>query len=191
MERSDFLIGAFRSGILARGAQRQDSPALPCLYPYVIQAKPLVVSERKFELSSQIRSLLSINAQLTPSCRKKNSEIFCLFKNNDFLCPCRNQLIKLLTFKILQLCRNLLFPLKKNRLVVMLCRLILSILWMVLEIILSEFLRWVLLLLWIRLKKKTNSLNLKLKLMKSNNIWKVVIGAISAALGYILNAIGL
>jgi len=27
--------------------------------------------------------------------------------------------------------------------------------------------------------------------MKSNNIWKIVIGAISAALGYILNAIGL
>lgn len=33
--------------------------------------------------------------------------------------------------------------------------------------------------------------NLTLKLMKSNNIWKIVIGAISAALGYILNAIGL
>lgn len=75
----------------------------------------------------------------------------------------------------------------------MLCRLILSILWMVLEIILSEFLRWVLLLLWIRLKRKTIllNLNLKLKLMKSNNIWKIAIGAISAALGYILNAIGL
>ena len=73
----------------------------------------------------------------------------------------------------------------------MLYRLILSILWMVLEIILSEFLRWVLLLLWIRLKKKIILLNLKLKLMKSNNIWKIVIGAISAALGYILNAIGL
>lgn len=73
----------------------------------------------------------------------------------------------------------------------MLCRLILSILWMVLELILSEFLRWVLLLLWIQLKKKIISLNLKLKLMKSNNIWKIVIGAISAALGYILNAIGL
>jgi len=27
--------------------------------------------------------------------------------------------------------------------------------------------------------------------MKSNNIWKIVIGAISAALGYVLNAIGL
>nr|DAH50876.1 MAG TPA: Thiamine transporter ThiT-component, ECF transporter, ABC transporter [Microviridae sp.] len=27
--------------------------------------------------------------------------------------------------------------------------------------------------------------------MKSKNIWKIVIGAVSAALGYILNAIGL
>jgi hypothetical protein len=27
--------------------------------------------------------------------------------------------------------------------------------------------------------------------MKSSNIWKIVIGAVSAALGYILNAIGL
>jgi hypothetical protein len=26
--------------------------------------------------------------------------------------------------------------------------------------------------------------------MKSNNIWKIVIGAVSAALGYILSAIG-
>lgn len=34
------------------------------------------------------------------------------------------------------------------------------------------------------------SLNLKLKTMKSSNIWKIVIGAISAALGYILSAIG-
>lgn len=33
--------------------------------------------------------------------------------------------------------------------------------------------------------------NLKLKTMKSSNFWKIVIGAISAALGYILNAIGL
>ena len=73
----------------------------------------------------------------------------------------------------------------------MLCRLILSILWMVLDIILIEFLRWVLLLLWIQLKRKIISLNLKLNLMKSNNIWKIVIGAISAALGYILNSIGL
>lgn len=34
-------------------------------------------------------------------------------------------------------------------------------------------------------------LTLTLKLMKTNNIWKIVIGAVSAALGYILNAIGL
>ena len=34
-------------------------------------------------------------------------------------------------------------------------------------------------------------LNLTLKAMKSKNIWKIVIGAVSAALGYILNAIGL
>lgn len=73
----------------------------------------------------------------------------------------------------------------------MLFRLILSILSMALEIILNEFLRWVLLLLWIRLKKKMILLNLKLGLMKSSNIWKIVIGAVSAALGYILNAIGL
>jgi hypothetical protein len=32
-------------------------------------------------------------------------------------------------------------------------------------------------------------LTLKLKAMKSNNIWKIVIGAVSAALGYILNAV--
>jgi hypothetical protein len=74
---------------------------------------------------------------------------------------------------------------------VMLFRLISLILSMVLEIILSEFLRWVLLLLWIQLKKKIILLNLKLKAMKSNNIWKIIIGAVSAALGYILNAIGL
>ena len=73
----------------------------------------------------------------------------------------------------------------------MLFRLISLILSMVLEIILSEFLRWVLLLLWIQLKKKIIMLNLKLKLMKSSNIWKIVIGAVSAALGYVLNAIGL
>jgi hypothetical protein len=73
----------------------------------------------------------------------------------------------------------------------MLCRLILSILWMVLEIILSEFLRWVLLLLWIQLKRKIILSNLNLNLMKSSNVWKIVIGAISAALGYVLNAIGL
>nr|DAH68902.1 MAG TPA: hypothetical protein [Microviridae sp.] len=35
MERSDFLIGAPRSGNLARSAQRQGSSALPCLYPSV------------------------------------------------------------------------------------------------------------------------------------------------------------
>lgn len=87
----------------------------------------------------------------------------------------------------------------------MLFRLILSILSMALEVILSEFLRWVLLLLWIRLKKKitllnflkkivallTLVLNLILKAMKNSNIWKIVIGAISAAFGYILNSIGL
>ena len=73
----------------------------------------------------------------------------------------------------------------------MLFRLILSILSMALEIILSEFLRWALLLLCTRLKRRMNSLNLKLKTMKSGNIWKIVIGAVSAALGYILNAIGL
>jgi hypothetical protein len=72
----------------------------------------------------------------------------------------------------------------------MFSRLILLILSMVLEAILNEFLRWVLLLLWIQLKKRMILLNLKLKVMKSNNIWKIVIGAISAALGYILSAIG-
>jgi hypothetical protein len=45
--------------------------------------------------------------------------------------------------------------------------------------------------LWIRLKKNTILLTLKLKAMKSNNIWKIVIGAVSAALGYVLSAIGL
>lgn len=75
----------------------------------------------------------------------------------------------------------------------MLLRLISSILWMVLEIILSEFLRWVLLLLWILLKKRINSSNLlnRLKMATKNNIWKIIIGAVSAALGYVLNAIGL
>nr|DAF80660.1 MAG TPA: hypothetical protein [Microviridae sp.] len=34
-------------------------------------------------------------------------------------------------------------------------------------------------------------MNLKLKAMKSNNVWKIIIGAVSAALGYILNSIGL
>lgn len=32
---------------------------------------------------------------------------------------------------------------------------------------------------------------LNLLFMNKNNIWKIVIGAVSAALGYILNAIGL
>nr|DAG84170.1 MAG TPA: hypothetical protein [Microviridae sp.] len=31
---------------------------MPCLYPYVIQAKPLVQCERKTELSSQFLSFL-------------------------------------------------------------------------------------------------------------------------------------
>jgi hypothetical protein len=61
---------------------------------------------------------------------------------------------------------------------------------MALENILSECLRWALLLLWIRLKKKMILFISNLKTMK-NNIWKIVIGAVSAALGYILNAIGL
>ena len=73
----------------------------------------------------------------------------------------------------------------------MLFRLILLILSMVLENILSECLCWALLLLWIRLKKKVILFILNLKTMKSSNIWKIVIGAVSAALGYILNAIGL
>ena len=55
-----------------------------------------------------------------------------------------------------------------------------------LGIILSEFLRWVLLLLWIQLKKRITLSNLKLNLVKSNNIWKIVIGAVSAALGIFL-----
>lgn len=32
---------------------------------------------------------------------------------------------------------------------------------------------------------------LNLLVMNKNNIWKIIIGAVSAALGYILNAIGL
>lgn len=32
--------------------------------------------------------------------------------------------------------------------------------------------------------------NLNLRLMKNSHFWKIVIGAISAALGYILSAIG-
>lgn len=73
----------------------------------------------------------------------------------------------------------------------MLFRLILSILSTVLEVILSECLRWALSLLWIRLKKRMILFILNLKTMKSSNIWKIVIGAVSAALGYVLNAIGL
>lgn len=73
----------------------------------------------------------------------------------------------------------------------MLFRLMLLILSKVLALILNESLDWVLLLLLTRLKKKMILLNLKIKPMKSSNIWKIVIGAVSAALGYILNAIGL
>lgn len=69
---------------------------------------------------------------------------------------------------------------------------------MVLELMLSEFLHVVVSLLLIRFKKKLISLTcyvnlnyLNLLVMNKNNIWKVVIGAISAALGYVLNAIGL
>jgi hypothetical protein len=94
------------------------------------------------------------------------------------------------TLKLLQLCRNLFFQLKTKTPVVMLFRLISLILSMALETILNEFLRWALLLLWIRLKKRITLLNLILKVMKSSNIWKIVIGAVSAALGYILSAIG-
>ena len=72
-------------------------------------------------------------------------------------------------------------------------RLILLILYQVLEIILSAFLRRALSLLWILLRKRINSSNLlnQLKMATKNNIWKIIIGAVSAALGYILNAIGL
>lgn len=71
-------------------------------------------------------------------------------------------------------------------------RLMLLILSMALDAIANAFVHWVLLLLWTRLKRKMILLNLKSKtIMKSNNIWKIVIGAVSAALGYILNAIGL
>jgi hypothetical protein len=34
-------------------------------------------------------------------------------------------------------------------------------------------------------------LTLNRKAMKNSNFWKIVIGAVSAALGYILNSIGL
>ena len=71
-------------------------------------------------------------------------------------------------------------------------RLMLLILSMVLDAIVNDFVHWALSLLWTRLKRKMILLNLKIKMvMKSNNIWKIVIGAVSAALGYILNAIGL
>lgn len=33
-------------------------------------------------------------------------------------------------------------------------------------------------------------LNLNLRIMKSSHFWKIAIGAVSAALGYILSAIG-
>ena len=72
-------------------------------------------------------------------------------------------------------------------------RLILLILYQVLEAILSAFLQWVLLLLWTLLKKRINLLNFlnRIKMATRNNIWKIIIGAVSAALGYVLNAIGL
>lgn len=72
-------------------------------------------------------------------------------------------------------------------------RLMLSILFRVLEFILNEFLDWVLLSLWMLLKRKiilSNLLKMN-KMSNKNNIWKIIIGAVSAALGYILNAIGL
>nr|DAE64228.1 MAG TPA: hypothetical protein [Microviridae sp.] len=96
------------------------------------------------------------------------------------------------TLKLLLLCKDLLFQLKTETLVVMFFRLMLLILSMVLDAIVNVFVHWVLSLLWTRLKRKMILLNLKIKvIMKSNNIWKIVIGAVSAALGYILNAIGL
>lgn len=71
-------------------------------------------------------------------------------------------------------------------------RLMLLILSMVLDAIANVFVHWVLSLLWTRLKRKMILLNLKIRMvMKKNNIWKILIGAVSAALGYILNAIGL
>ena len=71
-------------------------------------------------------------------------------------------------------------------------RLMLLLLSMVLDAIVNVFVHWVLSLLWTRLKRKMILLNLKIKvMMKNSNIWKIVIGAVSAALGYILNAIGL
>ena len=41
------------------------------------------------------------------------------------------------------------------------------------------------------IKEENTFVELKLMVMKSNNIWKIIIGAVSAALGYVLNAIGL
>ena len=43
------------------------------------------------------------------------------------------------------------------------------------------------------IKKRTILSNLlkTIKMATKNNIWKIVIGAVSAALGYVLNAIGL
>ena len=80
----------------------------------------------------------------------------------------------------------------------MLFHLLLSILSMVLEIMLNEFLHLVVLSLLTRLRRKMTSVSfhvnlnyLNLLVMNKNNIWKIVIGAVSAALGYILNAIGL
>nr|DAH50938.1 MAG TPA: hypothetical protein [Microviridae sp.] len=56
MERSDFLIGAFRSGILARSAQRQVLSDLPCLYPFVYILH--FVKSRSYTLSSPVLILL-------------------------------------------------------------------------------------------------------------------------------------
>lgn len=71
-------------------------------------------------------------------------------------------------------------------------RLMSLILSMALDAIVNVFVHWVLSLLLTRLKRKMILLNLKIKVvMKNSNIWKIVIGAVSAALGYILNAIGL
>nr|DAH74410.1 MAG TPA: hypothetical protein [Microviridae sp.] len=102
---------------------------------------------------------------------------------------------------ILQLCQDSLFLLRTKTLVAMLLRLLLSLLSMVLEIMLNELLHMVVLSLLIRLKRKMISLNchvnlnylnlLNLLIMNKHNIWKIIIGAISAALGYILSAIGI
>lgn len=80
----------------------------------------------------------------------------------------------------------------------MLFRLLLLLLSKVSENILNELLHLVVLLLLTRLRRKMTSVNFHVNLnylnllsMNKNNIWKIVIGAVSAALGYILNAIGL